>query len=457
VSPDARDALPFDLLIDPDFFLSAELPGIDVSEVNLVRALPSNPVIASIALNLIGYERQFIEDIRSLASILDSVCDSQPVLASSLILYLHDVEATHRRFLGSIEETVREHREAWVPEFIYKLTHVNDILEAHCAYATQVLLVDNFITGFSVDCPREVAARLNGRLLVHLFKSPFQWQAYISSMSTDLLLSLDRGADPALGSSLVELRRANEHLTASIDSIPILEQISKLFLIEPFPIVAGGRRFIKQGRAMKQCRKAITERVLLLFSDFFMYVQPKGGKYMVPAYYKLPFLRVVPSSYDGKFCLDVYAPVKSFILQFGDWRERDSWNLAFQDAIVNARAQNHFLRYKEAPIWIPDIVSDRCMACGITFTLFRRKHHCRNCGMILCSACLPHRIILMHISEKSPSKVCVKCEARLRAESQSERLPDDDEDEERRLMMQRDKSSGPFSTSDDPAMTGESP
>jgi hypothetical protein len=140
-----------------------------------------------------------------------------------------------------------------------------------------------------------------------------------------------------------------------------------------------------------------------------MYVQPKGGKFLVPGSYKLAYVRVVATVYSGIFCLNVYAPTKSFILQFASADERDSWSLAIQDAIVNARAQSGAPSYKEAPIWIPDIASDVCMACGIPMTFYRRKHHCRNCGKIMCRGCLPHKVMLPHISETRPSKICQLC------------------------------------------------
>ena len=39
------------------------------------------------------------------------------------------------------------------------------------------------------------------------------------------------------------------------------------------------------------------------------------------------------------------------------------------------------------PNWANDT---NCQHCGIKFTMLRRKHHCRGCGCVLCSACSPH-------------------------------------------------------------------
>lgn len=41
-----------------------------------------------------------------------------------------------------------------------------------------------------------------------------------------------------------------------------------------------------------------------------------------------------------------------------------------------------------APVWVPDQSATRCMICTEEFgTIFRRKHHCRACGKVVCHSC----------------------------------------------------------------------
>lgn len=41
-----------------------------------------------------------------------------------------------------------------------------------------------------------------------------------------------------------------------------------------------------------------------------------------------------------------------------------------------------------APVWVPNTRADRCMGpCAEAFTLWRRRHHCRLCGGVVCWAC----------------------------------------------------------------------
>ncbi len=37
--------------------------------------------------------------------------------------------------------------------------------------------------------------------------------------------------------------------------------------------------------------------------------------------------------------------------------------------------------------WVPDCLADSCMLCEEEFSLFFRRHHCRSCGIVICSGC----------------------------------------------------------------------
>ena len=40
-----------------------------------------------------------------------------------------------------------------------------------------------------------------------------------------------------------------------------------------------------------------------------------------------------------------------------------------------------------APVWVPDQRVTMCQVCGGEFSLVTRRHHCRACGKVVCSAC----------------------------------------------------------------------
>jgi hypothetical protein len=39
--------------------------------------------------------------------------------------------------------------------------------------------------------------------------------------------------------------------------------------------------------------------------------------------------------------------------------------------------------------WVPNERSRVCLICSKKFGVFRRKHHCRSCGMLVCNSCSP--------------------------------------------------------------------
>ena len=46
--------------------------------------------------------------------------------------------------------------------------------------------------------------------------------------------------------------------------------------------------------------------------------------------------------------------------------------------------------------WMPDDLYKNCTNCDVPFTLFRRKHHCRDCGQIFCHGCSSYYVVPPH-------------------------------------------------------------
>ena len=53
--------------------------------------------------------------------------------------------------------------------------------------------------------------------------------------------------------------------------------------------------------------------------------------------------------------------------------------------------------------WMPDNLCKICYSCEAPFTLLRRKHHCRVCGMIFCSACSAYFVQISSTNDWSGS------------------------------------------------------
>lgn len=63
--------------------------------------------------------------------------------------------------------------------------------------------------------------------------------------------------------------------------------------------------------------------------------------------------------------------------------------------------------------WMPDKEAKYCSLCSVKFSLIQRKHHCRNCGLIFCDKCSPHRVKLPEKGYRDAVRVCIKCKEKL--------------------------------------------
>ena len=65
-----------------------------------------------------------------------------------------------------------------------------------------------------------------------------------------------------------------------------------------------------------------------------------------------------------------------------------------------------------APVWVPDSRADRCVCCSEQFGIWRRKHHCRLCGQVVCWACSSKTFLIACYEEGEedrPARACDTC------------------------------------------------
>eukprot|EP00658_Telonema_sp_P-2_P084991 TRINITY_DN9584_c0_g1_i5.p1 TRINITY_DN9584_c0_g1~~TRINITY_DN9584_c0_g1_i5.p1 ORF type:complete len:165 (-),score=12.27 TRINITY_DN9584_c0_g1_i5:356-850(-) len=76
-------------------------------------------------------------------------------------------------------------------------------------------------------------------------------------------------------------------------------------------------------------------------------------------------------------------------------------------ASTEATEAEHAAPPEEAALWQPDYASETCCLCGVRFWLFKRRHHCRKCGLLVCGSCSVARVPLPFL--KAAARVCDRC------------------------------------------------
>ena len=86
--------------------------------------------------------------------------------------------------------------------------------------------------------------------------------------------------------------------------------------------------------------------------------------------------------------------------------------------------------------WVLDICVKECMICAVPFGFFKRRHHCRCCGAVVCWRCSRGRAVLIELDKSLRVRVCLECEGRhddaYRSWSVSDSVPEYDK---RKILM----------------------
>lgn len=74
------------------------------------------------------------------------------------------------------------------------------------------------------------------------------------------------------------------------------------------------------------------------------------------------------------------------------------------------------------PYWIPDDMTNLCMQCDLKFSIIKRRHHCRACGLLLCSGCCSEKFFLHYLGAEG--RICRNChETLVKAQQNQQNQP----------------------------------
>lgn len=192
-------------------------------------------------------------------------------------------------------------------------------------------------------------------------------------------------------------------------------EIQDSFFGEKVHIIEAGRVFLREGDMDKVCRKDVQKRKAWLFNNLFLYAKqlPSSSRYSKHRAFPLSNIRVKDLPDDGKIyknAIQIASEKKSFVLLASSPDDKASWLTEFAKALAEQektiRGQDSSANIVVAPVWVPDSEALRCMICGEKFTIMQRRHHCRQCGSVVCSKCSAKK---KELPGQGKKRVCDSC------------------------------------------------
>ncbi len=113
----------------------------------------------------------------------------------------------------------------------------------------------------------------------------------------------------------------------------------------------------------------------------------------------------MPDTSVYRFQILVETTSDSFIVFAMSAEEQQQWITAFKDNYAKSGLLPPLLDIVP-PVWIPDMLCPSCSCCHRKFSFFNRRHHCRVCGVCVCSACCQNRVDLTY---EKIARVCDSC------------------------------------------------
>ncbi|XP_034475654.1 pleckstrin homology domain-containing family F member 1 homolog [Drosophila innubila] len=220
------------------------------------------------------------------------------------------------------------------------------------------------------------------------------------------------------------------------------------------PLAIPGRVLVGEGVLTKMCRKRPKSRQFFLFNDILVYGNIVIGKKKYNKQHIMPLEEVSLESindnqqyHNGWY---IRTTTKSFVVYAATSTEKQEWmahiNKCVEDLLRKSGkkpVENH------AAVWVPDAEASICMHCKKTqFTFVQRRHHCRNCGAVVCAACSTKKYMLPQQSTKA-QRVCDACYERLRVATLSDVDADVEADADASLRSGNNKLNADSSNDDD--------
>ncbi|XP_050078355.1 pleckstrin homology domain-containing family F member 2 [Anopheles maculipalpis] len=193
-----------------------------------------------------------------------------------------------------------------------------------------------------------------------------------------------------------------------------IQMVENCFGTSGQPLFLPGRVLVGEGVLTKMCRKRPKARQFFLFNDILVYGNIVIGKKKYNKQHLIPLEEVQLQALEdnGQYRNGwlIRTATKSFAVYAATQTEKQEWMAHINKCIEDLlRKSGKKPVETHAAVWVPDSEATICMHCKKTqFTMINRRHHCRNCGAVVCGPCSSKKFILPGQSNK-PLRVCLDC------------------------------------------------
>jgi len=180
------------------------------------------------------------------------------------------------------------------------------------------------------------------------------------------------------------------------------------------PLAFPGRVLVGEGVLTKSCRKKPKPRQFFLFNDIMVYGNIIISKKKYNKQHIIPLEEVKLESLKDDEELKngwlIKTTAKSFAVYAATATEKGEWMAHINKCVEDLlRKTGKKSAEAHAAVWVPDEKAKLCMHCKKTeFTVLNRRHHCRNCGKVVCGPCSSKKWVIPHVSSKA-LRVCFSC------------------------------------------------
>lgn len=190
----------------------------------------------------------------------------------------------------------------------------------------------------------------------------------------------------------------NESVKSFENKLKLIE-IQKSLIGFDEELIVSGRSLLKRGTVQKLSRKGKPqERELILLTDLLIYVKLINSRteksstahfQPIRAFHRKFSLKsirilVVNEGDQQQNTFQVITPTKSFTVICSSIEDQKNWLIQIRKALSEINSDKPIW---EAPVWQLDNSAYSCLICLEEFNFFRRRHHCRHCGKIVCATC----------------------------------------------------------------------